>query len=75
LGIVDTHPAVFVRVANTGVTGYAKRKSAEVIENKEGKNEEAKDKDNAETQRSQRVCGEEAIESTMYYNMGLVHVK
>jgi hypothetical protein len=27
MGIVGTHPAVFVRVANTGLTGYGKRKS------------------------------------------------
>jgi ribosomal protein S28E/S33 len=48
LGIFGTHPAVFVRVANTGVTGYVKRVSVEVIENKEEKNERAKGKDNAE---------------------------
>jgi len=24
MGIVGTHPAVFVRVANTGLTGYGK---------------------------------------------------
>jgi hypothetical protein len=27
MGIVGTHPAVFVRVANTGVTGYGTWKS------------------------------------------------
>ena len=34
MGIVGTHPAVFVRVANTGVTGYGTWKSAEVYESK-----------------------------------------
>jgi hypothetical protein len=34
LGIVGTHPAVFVRVANKGVTGYGTWKSAEQCERK-----------------------------------------
>jgi hypothetical protein len=34
MGIVGTHPAVFVRVASKGVTGYGTWKSAERIENK-----------------------------------------
>jgi hypothetical protein len=32
MGIVGIHPAVFVRVANTGVTGYGTWKSAYVDE-------------------------------------------
>ena len=34
MGIVGTHPAVFVRVANTGLTGYGTWKSAQRAENK-----------------------------------------
>ena len=34
MGIVGIHPAVFVRVASTGVTGYGTWKSAQRIENK-----------------------------------------
>jgi len=34
MGIVGIHPAVFVRVANTGLTGYGTWKSAQRIENK-----------------------------------------
>jgi len=34
MGIFDKHPAVFVRVANTGVIGYVTWKSAEVDEKK-----------------------------------------
>jgi hypothetical protein len=34
MGIVGTHPAVFVRVANTGLTRYGTWKSTQRIENK-----------------------------------------
>jgi len=34
MGIVGTHPAVFVRVASKGLTAYRTWKSAEAIENK-----------------------------------------
>jgi len=70
--LFDTHPAVFVRVANTGVTGYVKRKSVEVIEKKEEKNEREEDKSNVERQMGSGSWDEKF---TMYYNMGLVDVK
>ena len=35
IGIVGTHPAVFVRVANTGLRRYGTWKSAQPLENKE----------------------------------------
>jgi hypothetical protein len=34
MGVVGTHPEVFVRVASKGVTGYGTWKSAQRIENK-----------------------------------------
>jgi hypothetical protein len=34
MGIIEVHPAVFVRVANKGLRTYGKWKSAEVLENK-----------------------------------------
>jgi len=34
MGIIGIHPAVFVRVANTGLTGYGTWKSAEGVEKK-----------------------------------------
>jgi len=34
MGRDDTHPAVFVKVANEGVAGYGTWKSAQRIENK-----------------------------------------
>jgi hypothetical protein len=39
MGIVGTHPAVFVRVASKGLTGYGTWKSAQRIENKGFANE------------------------------------
>jgi hypothetical protein len=38
MGIVGVHPAVFVRVASKGVTGYGTWKSAQAIEETGRKN-------------------------------------
>jgi hypothetical protein len=39
MGIVGTHPAVFVRVASKGLTGYVTWKSGEALDSKGHRNE------------------------------------